>query len=135
MIIVDSNIWAYYFDVTQPEHVSVIQPLESLLHRSQAAISAVIALETFHYLIKRLGPRVGAEKARIFMGYKMPLYELDLATVELTVEKLSQFTQLGIGGRDASILATMEQEGIKKIMTHDSAFKRVDTIKVIDPIQ
>jgi predicted nucleic acid-binding protein len=42
---------------------------------------------------------------------------------------------LGIGGRDASILATMAQNNLVEIMTHDQAFKRVPDIKVIDPIK
>lgn len=31
MIPVDSNIWAYYFDASLPEHSKVIKPLETTL--------------------------------------------------------------------------------------------------------
>ena len=31
-------------------------------------------------------------------------------------------------------MAAMEELGIKKLMTHDRAFKRIDSIDVIDPI-
>ena len=51
-----------------------------------------------------------------------------------SIELLAKFSQTGIGGRDATILAAMEELGIKKLMTHDRAFKRVDSIEVIDPI-
>jgi predicted nucleic acid-binding protein len=134
MILIDSNIWAYYFDVTLPEHQKVIRPLETALKKNQAAVNATIVVETFHYLVKRLGPLEGKKKGSIFLNYGMPLFEIDEEIIELTLMKLSEFTHLGIGGRDASILATMSIEGIQNLMTHDQAFKRVPDIEIIDPV-
>ncbi len=134
LILIDTNIWAYYFDTTLSEHTQVIKPVEVALRQGRAAINGTIVVETLHYLIKRLGPLAGGEKARVFMDYEIPLYALDVETLNLTREKLCEYSHLGIGGRDASILATMEKESINKIMTHDHAFKRVPTIDVIDPV-
>lgn len=134
MILVDSNMWAYYFDSTLPEHVKVIKPLESLLKKNQVAVNATISVETLHYLVKRLGPLEGEKKGRVFLSYGMPLYEIDEQVVELTLTKLSEFTHLGIGGRDATILATMSLEGIHNLMTHDQAFRRIPEVDVVDPI-
>ncbi|MGV9103649.1 MAG: type II toxin-antitoxin system VapC family toxin [Promethearchaeia archaeon] len=134
MILVDSNIWAYYFDASLPEHNKVIKPLEAALEKNQVAINAIIVVETLHYLVKRLGSLEGKRKGRVFLGYGMPLYEIDEEIVTLTLMKLSEFTHLGIGGRDATILATMSVEGIHNLMTHDQAFKRIPEIDVIDPI-
>jgi predicted nucleic acid-binding protein len=132
-MLVDTNIWAYYFDSTLPEHSQVLRPLEKALRKDEASINATIAVETLHYLVKRLGPLAGGEKARVFMDYDMPVYALDRSTLMLTRAKLCEFTHLGIGGRDASILATMEKEGIVSIMTHDQSFRRVPDIEVVDP--
>lgn len=134
MIFIDSNIWAYYFDASFPEHKKVVKPVETALKKKQAVVNATIVMETLHYLVKRLGPLEGAKKGRIFLNYGMPLYELDEEILELTLTKLSEFTHLGIGGRDASILATMTLEGIGRLMTNDQAFKRIPEIDVIDPI-
>ena len=134
MIFIDSNIWAYYFDASFPEHKMVIKPVETALKKNQAIVNATIVMETLHYLVRRLGPLEGEKKGRIFLSYGMPLYELNEEILELTLTKLSEFTHLGIGGRDASILATMTLEGISRLMTHDQAFKRVPEIDVIDPI-
>jgi predicted nucleic acid-binding protein len=84
--------------------------------------------------VKRLGPLEGKKKGSIFLNYGMPLYEIDEEIVELTLTKLSEFTHLGIGGRDATLLATMSLEGIHNLMTHDPAFKRVPDIEIIDPV-
>jgi uncharacterized protein len=47
---------------------------------------------------------------------------------------LAKYSQTGIGGRDATILASMEVLEIKKLMTHDRAFSRIDQIEVVDPV-
>ena len=134
MIFVDSNIWAYYFDASLPEHKKVIRPVENALKKNQATVNATIVMETLHYLVKRLGPLEGEKKGRVFLSYGMPLFEINEESLELTLSKLSEFTHLGIGGRDASILATMAMEGITRILTHDQAFKRIPDIDVVDPI-
>ncbi|MBD3159343.1 MAG: hypothetical protein GF309_11185 [Candidatus Lokiarchaeota archaeon] len=33
-----------------------------------------------------------------------------------------------------SIAATMRRDGIESLMTHDQAFKRIEEIRVIDPV-
>jgi predicted nucleic acid-binding protein len=134
MILVDSNIWAYYFDASLPEHSLVIKPLEGALKKNRVAVNATIVVETLHYFMKRLGSLEGTRKGRVFLSYGMPLYSIDEEIVDLTLTKLSEFTHLGIGGRDATILATMSKEGIRSLMTHDQAFKRIPEIDVIDPI-
>lgn len=133
-MLIDSNIWAYYFDASLPEHSKVIKPVEAALKKNQAAVNATIVVETLHYLVKRLGSLEGTKKARVFLSYGMPLYGIYEEIVDLTLTKLGEFTHLGIGGRDATILATMSIEGISELMTHDQAFNRVPEIDVIDPI-
>ncbi len=135
MIIIASNIWAYYFDRSLEEHKKVIRPLESALKKEEVAVNATIVVETLHYLVKRLGPIAGGEKGRVFTALGIPLFPLDSEALEITNQKLCDFTHLGIRGRDASILVTMEIEDIKQIMTHDQAFKRVPDLAVVDPIK
>jgi predicted nucleic acid-binding protein len=134
MMLVDSNIWAYYFDASLPERSSVIKPLEGALKKNYVVVNATIVVETLHYLVKRLGSLEGTRKGRVFLSYGMPLYSIDEEIVNLALTKLSEFTHLGISGRDATILATMLIEDIRSLMTHDQAFKRIPEIDVIDPI-
>jgi predicted nucleic acid-binding protein len=134
VILIDTNIWAYYFDATLDEHTHVIKPVETALRQHSAAANSTIAIETLHYLVRRLGPLAGGDKGHVFLNYGIPLYILDSQGLELTRQKLCELSHLGIGGRDASLLATMAQQELQEIMTHDQAFKRVPGIKVIDPI-
>lgn len=135
MILVDSNLWVYYFDATLPEHESVVPYMEKIFRDEKIAITTVVALETLHYIFQRLGTAVGNTKGKIFLRF--PFIVIDLLTEDLSeiLERLSLSTHLGIGGRDASILAAMQRIGINTIATHDQAFKRLADINVIDPIE
>jgi len=132
LIFVDSNIWCYYFDRSAVEHDLVSERLEDALE-SGVAINTVVAMEVAHYLIKNLGPS-GKKKMDVFLSYTMEVVDFDQYIARRSIEYLSRLSHTGIGGRDATILASMEELGIEKLMTHDQAFKRIDFIVVVDPI-
>ena len=134
MLIVDSNIWAYYFDDQTPEHKYVVKPLEEALHTEEVAINTVIIIEVAHFLIKSLGPILGKQKLKTFLSYAPIVAELTYVVALKTIDLLAEYSHLGIGGRDAAILASMKQLGTVKIMTHDEAFKRIPSIETADPI-
>jgi len=64
----------------------------------------------------------------------LTLVNLDHEICRLAFEQLMEHAKIGIGGRDSVILATMKASGVKTIATHDSVFKRVKSVKVIDSI-
>ena len=51
-----------------------------------------------------------------------------------SIEQLKRYSHLGVSGRDATILAFMKRSSSRKIMTHDSALKKVDWLEVLDPV-
>jgi predicted nucleic acid-binding protein len=132
LIFIDSNIWCYYFDRSAQEHDIVSDKLEHALEGS-VAINTVVEMEVAHYLIKNLGAQ-GKMKMDVFLSFPMEVVDFDQYLAKKSIELLAKFSQTGIGGRDATILAAMEVLGIKKLMTHDRAFKRIDKIEVIDPM-
>jgi predicted nucleic acid-binding protein len=132
LIFIDSNIWCYYFDRSAMEHDIVSEKLEQALNEG-VAINTVVEMEVAHYLIKNLGV-LGKKKMDVFLSFHMQVVDFDQYLAKRSIELLAKFSQTGIGGRDATILAAMEELGIKKLMTHDRAFKRIDSIEVVDPI-
>jgi predicted nucleic acid-binding protein len=130
---IDSNIWCYYFDRSSQEHETVSECLEQILDEGSVAINTVVAMEVAHYLIKSLGP-LGKKKMDIFLTYPMGIVDFDQSIARRSIEYLAKYSQTGIGGRDATILASMQELDIKRLMTHDRAFKRIDFLEVIDPI-
>ncbi|MGB9659584.1 MAG: type II toxin-antitoxin system VapC family toxin [Nitrososphaerales archaeon] len=134
MLIIDSNIWAYYFDKDAPEHSLVVDKVEDALRSESVTINTVIIIEVAHFLVKNLGPVVGKGKLDIFLSFPFSIVDLDYNLTLKAVAFLAKYSHQGVGGRDATILATAETLGLNKIMTHDEAFKRIDWLKVIDPV-
>jgi len=134
MIMIDSNIWAYYFDANAREHRSVVPAVKKSL-REGVMVNTVVLMEVAHFLIKNLGPVIGREKLDIFLSFPMKVEELTVDLVKDAADDLSKYSHLGIGGRDATLLASMRRRGVRKIMTHDEAFKRVPEINVLDPVE
>jgi predicted nucleic acid-binding protein len=135
MLIVDTNIWAYYFDRDSPEHRFVVGPVEKALRTDQIAINTIIIMEVAHFLIKNLGPVDGGEKLGVFLRFPLAISEFDYRGALDSVEMLKRYSHLGVGGRDATVLALMSKSKIVRIMTHDEALKKVDWLKATDPIK
>jgi predicted nucleic acid-binding protein len=134
MLMIDSNIWAYFFDSTLPEHKAVQKPVEDAINNEEVSTTTVIQMELMHYLVKRMGPVLGKEKMDVFLNYPFILDVLDRELVTLSLGILQRYSHMGIGARDASILASMKRHGVKRLMTHDRALKRVEDIEALDPI-
>jgi len=98
-------------------------------------INTVIMVEVAHFLIKNLGAVLGMEKLREFLRFPFTVVDLDHAMALRALELLARYSHVGVGGQDATILATAESLSISKIMTHDEAFKKVDWLEVIDPVK
>lgn len=134
ILIIDTNIWAYYFDQDSSEHAAVVPSVEKALRSEQIAINTVIVMELAHFLVKNLGPVEGGEKLGLFLRLPMAISDLNYRAVLDSVEMLKRHSHLGVGGRDATVLALMHGAGIKRIMTHDEALKKVDWLQAIDPV-
>jgi predicted nucleic acid-binding protein len=54
MILIDSNIWNYYFDQSSKEHEYVIRAVEKFIEKEEIVINTVIVMEVSHFLVKNL---------------------------------------------------------------------------------
>jgi len=117
MLIIDSNIWAYYFDRNAPEHRFVVDKVEKALTTGKIAMNTVIIVEVAHFLIKNLGAATGREEVNAFLSFPFIVVDLTHDLALRTIEHLTRYSHLGIGGRDATILATMEILDLNQIMT------------------
>lgn len=134
MILIDSNMWCYYFDESCKEHKYVVKELEKIIKKEEIIINTVIIMELAHFLIKNLGPINGKKKLEVFLSFPMKIFDLNYDRVKESINMLCEHSHLGIGGRDATLLSTMKKAKTNKIFTHDDAFKEIDWLKVEDPI-
>ena len=133
MIYVDSNYWVYWLDARVPEHGRVTRTMRSAI-REGVAISYITLFEVAHHL--RMLPKDRFLELTDSMHNLATLssYDVDDRIVDLALKMLPDYVPRGLGGRDCMILATMKVHDIKRIATHDLAFRNVPDIEVIDPI-
>jgi predicted nucleic acid-binding protein len=130
---IDSNVWAYALDSTVPEHPRAARAVGRALD-GDVLVNTAIQMEVAHYLVKRLGAVAGGEAADGFLSLPLTVDALDPPLVRDSVRLLLRYTDLGIGGRDATLLASMQRHRVVRLITHDSTFRRVEWLDVVDPV-
>jgi len=135
MICIDSNIWIYYLNSKAPEHKAVAEAVRKVLLKEEILTNSAIILEVAHYF--RLLPKEKLVKIVNYMtGLQSLIFiDLDISLIEDSVAILGEYAKIGLGARDTTILASMRRAGLKRIMTHDSIFKKIKTINVYDPLE
>jgi predicted nucleic acid-binding protein len=135
LLVVDSNLWIYYADRTTPEHSSVRPYLAAALREEEIGVNTVIQVEVAHYLVKRLGRARGEEAVKPFLQLGLRVEPLDEGLVRDSLSQLLEYSDVGIGGRDATVLATLRRLETRRLATHDQAFRRVNWVEVEDPLE
>lgn len=142
MIMIDSNMWIYYFDESLEEHKHVKEPIREIILEKRILANTVVIQEVAHYLIRH----EPVEEFQTDMNYlirlkSIELLDFDYAMMQKALKLLSKYWNYGIGGRDAVLLATMVMKEASEIMTHDKAFKKlsarfdeIENFSVFDPI-
>jgi predicted nucleic acid-binding protein len=101
--------------------------------REPLLLTTVIEMEVAHYLVRQLGPVEGLERLETLLAFPFEVDPLDEAVVGAALEQLRRHSHLGVGGRDATLLASMARRGSRELWTHDAALQRVPGLKVRDP--
>ncbi len=132
---IDSNIFCYYFTRSSEFHEPVSRYVDEVLEEESIHISVIVLMEVSHYLVNNLGPIKGKETIETLTSYPIDVVDFDYGLFVDSLDQLARHAPQGIGGRDASILACMFQKNISTLLTHDQAFKSVEEIEVIDPVE
>ncbi|MCS4538277.1 MAG: type II toxin-antitoxin system VapC family toxin [Thaumarchaeota archaeon] len=135
MMCIDSNIWIYYLSSKAKEHKVVARVMRKTLLEEEIMLNPSIILEVAHYfrslpkekLLKIIESMISLQNV-VFVGLDIPLLQNSVAV-------LAEYSKRGFGARDATILASMQQTGIKRIMTHDAVFGGIEGIEVFDPLR
>jgi uncharacterized protein len=140
MIFIDSNIWCYYFDQRLPEHQLVRDPIRQVLLSSQELFcNTIVVMEIAHYLVRHFGEKEASKKIESFVNLRnLKILDFDTKTMAESLTNLITYGySTGLGGRDATIIASMNSQGIKALITHNEVFKRLSEklgLNIIDPV-
>ncbi|MFB6355497.1 MAG: type II toxin-antitoxin system VapC family toxin [bacterium] len=132
---IDSNVFCYYFSGSLEHHEPVSEFLEQAVEQETLQTSVIVLMEVSHYLVNTLGPIEAKETVSSLLSYPIDVYDFNYSLFTDSVDQLARYSPKGIGGRDASILACMSEQDISTLITHDQAFKTVDEINVVDPVE
>ena len=140
MLFVDSNIWCYYFDQRLPDYASVRDAMREIIKSEEIACNTVIVMEVAHYIVRHFTEKVARKKIETFINLaNIDIADFNRQALNQTIETLLVYANNeGLGGRDATIIAAMKLQNIKKIVSHDEIFKRLANkleLEVIDPAQ
>jgi predicted nucleic acid-binding protein len=140
MLFVDSNIWCYYFDQRLPEYASVRDAMREIIKTEEIACNTVIVMEVAHYLVRHFTEKIARKKIEYFVNLSnIDIVDFNRQVLTQTVETLLAYAYAdGLGGRDATVIASMKLQNVKKIVSHDDIFRRLANkleLEVIDPAQ
>jgi predicted nucleic acid-binding protein len=140
MLFVDSNIWCYYFDQRLSEHTFVRVAMGEIIKSEEMACNTVVVMEVAHYLVRHFTEKIARKKIEYFINLSnMQILDFNRQVLTGTVENLLTYAYAeGLGGRDATVIAAMKLQNIKKIVSHDDIFKRLANkleLEVIDLAQ
>jgi len=130
-VYVDSNYWIYWMDSRHPEHPHVSKAMRAAI-KEGILLNLTSLLEVAHYFRGLGEAQLSSTMDKLRNLTTLNLAELDTATAEEALSILGRYSEIGIGGRDAVVLATMQLHGVKRILTHDRDFRKVKGIRVID---
>jgi predicted nucleic acid-binding protein len=102
--------------------------------------NTLIILEVAHYLVRHFTESTARKKIEYFTNLSnLTIVDFDRQNMTQALESLIEHGYSdGLGGRDATVLATIKLKEIKTILSHDEVFKRLSTklkLEVIDPIK
>ena len=141
MIVVDAMIWVYNCDVRAPEYENVHSWLEGkdgkgVIDSEEILVNTVIVMEVVHNLRRRaqLPPELVYDYVLKMLALKnMTTAPLDRNLLNASMHMFERYYEYGIGGRDATILATMSRRHVDTIATNDKNMLQITDFRRIDP--
>jgi predicted nucleic acid-binding protein len=97
-------------------------------------------MEIAHYIVRHFTEKDARRKIELFVNLRnLKILGFDANLMAESVEHLLNYGyNEGLGGRDATIIAAMNSQDIRTLITHDEVFKRISsklTLNIIDPIK
>lgn len=131
---IDSNILVYALNKDLPEHLPCKQLLINIINGIElVSLPSVVFMESFHALVKSYKYKEVEVKKRLVAlidSKNINVLVISTSSVLLAFEIAEKFKT---GGRDSLIAASLLENNIQEIYSHDSDFDKILLMKRIDP--
>ena len=132
---IDSNILVYALNEDLPEHLPCKELLINIVNGEElVSIPSIVFMESFHALVKAFKYKEVEVKKRLIAiidSKNINVLDISTSSIILAFEIAENY---GTGGRDSLIVASLLENKIQEIYSHDSDFDKIMLIKRIDPI-
>jgi len=136
MIGLDSNIIVYALNSDLPEYRYCKSLFEKVAKGEEIiAVPSIVFMESYHalvYAFKFDSAEVKKKLIAIIDSENIVIFEISTSTILYAFEIAGQYK---IGGRDSLISASLLENNIKKIYSHDKDFDKIKEIDRLDPIK
>lgn len=137
----DTNMLWWYFVKNSKFHQSVKICLDKLILDTQNSfvVNEFVIIELFHLLITKKG-KEGFEIASQLLNEDYPFFEikydiLQISDLDSILTILIKYGNIStIGGRDSTIIHSMDSHNVRNIITNDKGFENVEFIEVYNPL-
>ncbi len=132
----DSNIIVYALSRDLPEHSECKKLLKKIAEgKETVSIPAIVFMESYHALVRAYKFNESEVKKRLISiidSENINVLEITVSTILLAFEIAEEYK---IGGRDSLIAASLLENNIKEICSHDTDFDKTKRIKRVDPVK
>ena len=132
---IDSNILVYALNKDLPEHLPCKELLTSIVNGKElVSIPSIVFMECFHALVKAFKFKENEVKKRLIAiidSKNINVLDISTSSILLGFEIAEKYIT---GGRDSLIAASLIEDKIQEIYSHDTDFDKILLIKRIDPI-
>ncbi|MHA1291986.1 MAG: type II toxin-antitoxin system VapC family toxin [Promethearchaeota archaeon] len=133
---IDSNIIVYALNSDLPEHNDCKQLFIDISQgKETVAIPSIVFMEGYHALVYQFKFESSEIKKRlitILESENIVIFDISTTTILYAFEIASQYNT---GGRDSLIAASLLENNVHEIYSHDSDFDSVEELVRIDPIK
>jgi len=132
---IDSNILVYAFNKDLPEHIPCKELLINVINGKElVSIPSIVFMESFHALVKAFNYKEVEVKRRLIAimdSKNINVLDISTSSILFAFEIAEKYKT---GGRGSLIAASLLENKIQEIYSHDSDFDKILLIKRIDPI-
>ncbi len=132
---IDSNILVYALNKDLPGHLPCKELLINIVNGKELiGIPSIVFMECFHALVKAFKYKEVEVKKRlvaIIDSININVLDVSTSSILFAFEIAEKYRN---GGRDSLIAASLLENKIQEIYSHDSDFDKIKLIKRIDPI-
>jgi predicted nucleic acid-binding protein len=132
---IDSNILVYALNKDLPEHLACKELLIEIVNGKElASIPSIVLMEAFHALVKAYKYKEIEVKKRLIAlmdSKNINILDISTSSILFAFEIADKYKT---GGRDSLIAASLLENKIQEIYSHDSDFDKILLLKRIDPI-